>query len=141
MRSYTSLSLRAAAVAVLPLWCAGVVLAQTATGINGTVTDKSGATVGGCQVEVKNDATGVVSRATTSSAGTFNFPNLLPGTYTVTFSHSGFSTQIESGVTVETGKTAGVNESLAAGTVDTTGQGDELRDLAADRVAADGRDD
>ena len=55
-------------------------LAQVQTGISGSVADSSGAVIQGARVTVTNDATGVVSKATTSSAGTFAVLGLLPGT-------------------------------------------------------------
>ena len=45
--------------------------AQAVNGINGTVTDPSGAIIVGANVTVTNDATGVTGKAVSSSAGTF----------------------------------------------------------------------
>ncbi len=100
---------------VIPLICTSAIVAQTSNGINGTVTDASGAVVNDCQVDVHNVATGVVTTARTSSAGTYTFPNLLPGTYTVTFTLAGFQTSAHTGVTVETGRTSNVDGTLTTG--------------------------
>ncbi len=116
----TSLKRSASLALLMPLLGTVAVMAQTQNGINGTVTDASGAVVGNCQVEARNDATGVVTRATTSSAGSYNFPNLLPGSYTVTFTDKGFQTSAHSGVTVETGRSSSVNGMLSAGSATTT---------------------
>jgi hypothetical protein len=105
---------------LLSLLSAPALLAQTQTGINGTVTDASGAVISNCQVEVRDVATGVVTTAQTSSAGTYTFPNLLPGTYTVTFTETGFTTSAHSGVTVETGRSSNVNGTLTTGEVSQT---------------------
>lgn len=105
---------------LLPLLCSSAIVAQTANGINGTVTDASGAVVNGCQVDVRNIATGVVTTARTSSAGTYTFPNLLPGTYTVTFTLAGFQTSAHTGVTVETGRTSNVDGTLTTGEISQT---------------------
>jgi len=48
-----------------------------------TVTDTSQASVEDAKVSVTNNATGVTSETTASSSGTYVFPNLLVGTYTV----------------------------------------------------------
>ena len=105
---------------LLPLLCSSAIVAQTANGINGTVTDASGAVVSGCQVDVRNDATGVVTTARTSSAGTYTIPELLPGTYTVTFTLAGFTTSAHTGVTVETGRTSNVDGTLTTGEISQT---------------------
>ncbi len=112
---------RPAFLALMPLLAAAPLLfAQTQNGINGTVTDASGAVISNCQVQVRNVATGVIAHTVTSSAGTYSFPNLLPGTYTVTFTDPGFQTSEHSGVTVETGRSSSVNGTLSAGNTTTT---------------------
>ncbi len=108
------------ALVVSPLVYSSMLLAQTLNGISGTVNDPSGATIGNCQVEARNIATGVVNRTVTSSAGSYSFPNLVPGTYTVTFSAHGFEASANSGVTVETGRTSNVNGTLTTGEQTTT---------------------
>ena len=54
--------------------------AQVLSGINGTVTDASGAVITGAHVTVTNSSTGVASSAVTSSEGTFTIVGLIPGT-------------------------------------------------------------
>ena len=73
---------------------------QTTTGINGTVTDSSGGVVPGATVELKEQNTGAVFHATTNSGGSYNFPSILPGLYTITVTHSGFETQVVTDRTV-----------------------------------------
>lgn len=101
------------------LVCISGALAQTQSGIGGTVTDASGATLDGAQVHVRNSATGVITNAVSSSAGTYNIPSLIPGTYTVTITKLGFQTAVENGVIVSTGQTAAVNLVLGVGEVST----------------------
>ncbi len=82
--------------------CAGVLSAvllapftygqSTFGSFRGIVKDPSGAVIPAAAVEVKNDGTGAVRKATTSSAGVFNVPGLDIGTYTVRVSAKGFST-------------------------------------------------
>ncbi|HTB98421.1 MAG TPA: TonB-dependent receptor [Terracidiphilus sp.] len=83
---------------VLLVWAALIlaspgVFAQTFRGgINGTVTDVSGAVVPGATVEAVDDATSVSHKTVSSSAGTFTFQDLPLGTYLVSVSAGGFQT-------------------------------------------------
>ena len=61
-------------------------------GINGTVTDDSGAVVAGAAVEALDSATSVSHKTISSSAGTFTFQDLPLGTYLVSVSAGGFQT-------------------------------------------------
>lgn len=68
--------------------------------IRGTVTDPSGAVVPGANVEIRNEATGVVTKLQTDSQGTFVFPEVQPGTYDLTIAASGFMTNSVKGIEV-----------------------------------------
>lgn len=74
-------------IAMFALSCvlaAGIAQAQRLDGeLRVTVSDKSGATVEDARVTVTNDATNVGITANASSAGTYVFPNLLVGMYTI----------------------------------------------------------
>jgi outer membrane receptor protein involved in Fe transport len=59
-------------------------------GINGIVTDQSGAVVPAAQVEATDIATGVAHTTITSSGGEFSFQELPLGSYLVTATASGF---------------------------------------------------
>ena len=86
---FTGLMLALAALLALP----GTAWGQTFRGgINGTVTDQSGAVVPGAAVEAKDTATGVSHKTVSSSAGEFAFQDLPLGTYEVAVSASGFQT-------------------------------------------------
>ena len=66
-------------------------VAQRTTGtLRGQVLDPQGAVVGSATVTVTNEDTGVSQVVTTSSAGTWNLPAVLPGKYAVTIQASGF---------------------------------------------------
>ena len=66
-------------------------LAQTFRGgINGIVTDQSGAVVPGAVVEATDTATGVVHSTISSTGGEFSFQDLPLGSYSVTATASGF---------------------------------------------------
>jgi hypothetical protein len=81
------------------------------------VGDTSGAAIVDAKVTVTNEATGVSISSTASSAGTYVFPNLLVGTYTVTVEKTGFKKSIQKGVTVESNATAEAKVALELGEV------------------------
>ncbi len=62
---------------------------QASAGITGAVTDPSGAAIPAARLTFTNVATGITSRAATSSMGLYSAP-LSPGTYTVTVEAPGF---------------------------------------------------
>ena len=73
--------------------------AQKFTGtITGTVTDPSGAVVPGVSVTVVNDRTGASRTTTTNDQGSFSFPELDAGTYTMTVNKAGFKKLTEKNV-------------------------------------------
>jgi hypothetical protein len=59
-------------------------------GISGRVTDASGAVVPKASVTVRNLGTGVEQTAATNRSGLYQFPSLMPGTYSLTSSVQGF---------------------------------------------------
>ncbi len=76
-------------------------LAQRTTGtLRGQVLDPQGAVVPNAKVSVTNQATGVASSAQTTSAGTYNFPALIPGRYSVSVESGGFKSYVKHDVTV-----------------------------------------
>jgi hypothetical protein len=90
--------------------------AQGLSGISGTVTDSSGAVVPGARVTVSSDSTSITSHAVTTSAGTYNITDLIPGTYTVKVEKDGFSTWVQKGVNVDVSRTTNADAVLATGT-------------------------
>jgi outer membrane receptor protein involved in Fe transport len=85
--------------------------------INGTVTDSTGARVPDAQVSLTNTLTGVDTRVKTDSEGVYDANTLVPGTYTVSISKSGFKTFLQPGVLLRA-EAIGVNAVLEAGSVD-----------------------
>src|SRR4030088_833424 len=83
--------------------------------LSGTVTDASGAVITNAKVSIKNTATDVTRDVTTDSAGVYSAPNLLPGTYEITFVAAGFSTSVQTGLTLTVGATQALNISLQMG--------------------------
>src|SRR5882724_6802329 len=82
-----------------------------------TVTDKSQASVEDAKVSVTSNATGVISETIASSSGTYVFPNLLVGTYTVSVEKDGFKKAINKSVVVESNQVAEAKVELELGSV------------------------
>jgi hypothetical protein len=77
--------------------------AQTTASISGRVQDSTGAIVVGAKVNLINEATNDTADTVTSSEGTYSFPVLLPGTYTIQVEAKGFKLSKQSGLTVYAG--------------------------------------
>src|SRR6266704_4386036 len=70
--------------AVLILASGGAVWSQTVQGvITGTVTDPTGAVVPNAMVTITNVGTNISQTTTTGSDGSYRFPLVPPGTYTI----------------------------------------------------------
>jgi len=102
---------------VVALFLSAFGFAQTtiSTGsIVGTVTDPSGALVGGATIFITNKGTGQVITTTTTSSGTYSSGALTPGNYTVRVEATGFQTA-ETRVVVQVNTTATASMKLALG--------------------------
>jgi hypothetical protein len=102
--------------------------AQSTRGqLAGTVTDSTGAVVPGAVITALNSATGVTSRAVSTSSGSYRFPELAVGTYTVTTTAAGFEVASATGVQVTINSVTSLNVALKIGsqadtvTVDASG--------------------
>ena len=96
--------------------------AQAAAGtIAGVVRDTSGAVMPGVTVEAASPALiEKVRSAVTDDKGQYKIVELSPGTYTVTFTLTGFSTFKRDGVELTTGFTATVNGDMKVGALEET---------------------
>src|ERR1700674_1769887 len=92
-----------AALAFFPFILIPVYAQVVGATLSGTVTDQSGAVIPNTQVSIKNIATGLTRAVATDPAGFYAAPNLLPGTYEVTATASGFATQVQTGITLTVG--------------------------------------
>ncbi len=106
----------ASLMSLLLLWISPL-NSQTTVGtgsIIGTVTDSSGAVVGGASVTITNAATNLVIKLTTNSSGAYTSGALTSGDYRVQVSAKGFSTA-SLVVHVLVGNTAAFNANLQVG--------------------------
>lgn len=87
--------------------------------IQGSITDSTGAAVGGATVKIENAQTGFLKVLTTDNAGFYSLGPLNPGEYKVTVSASGFST-LSVGTVVRTGTATSGSFKLQVGSADTT---------------------
>src|SRR5947209_6652016 len=96
----------------------GTGLAQGRVGtLNGTILDLTGAVVPGATVVAVNNATGVESKTTSTSAGAYTLPYLPAGTYTVRASAPNFKTSTAENVILRVAQDLTLNISLQVGTV------------------------
>ncbi len=101
----------------LAIWLLAPVngLAQYRAGIQGVLTDPSGAVVQGATLTLTSKETGIVRTATSSDAGVFAITNLAPGHYTLKVSRQGFKTQTLEDVVVGAEGIQAINVQLALG--------------------------
>ncbi|MGC2164338.1 MAG: carboxypeptidase regulatory-like domain-containing protein [Silvibacterium sp.] len=86
-------------------------------GINGVVTDSSGAAVSGATVKVQSASTGVVLTKVTNAVGVYSFGSLPPASYQVTFTQTGFDTSVHKDVVVTVDQITTLNAALNVGAV------------------------
>jgi hypothetical protein len=90
--------------------------AQRTTGtLKGQVTDPSGALIAGARVSATNQETGVVTTTQTTSAGTYIFPSVLPGMYTVSAEQKNFKTSVLKDVRVQANQENPADLSMSMG--------------------------
>jgi len=65
-------------------------IAQDRAAINGTVTDPSGALIGGANAQLQSPDTGLHRESLTNESGIYEFPSLPVGSYTITITKPGF---------------------------------------------------
>ena len=105
------------AVVLILLFSAPVRTQVVGATLSGTVTDASGAAIPDARISIKNTSTGVTRDVTTDSSGFYTVPNLLPGSYGVTFSAQGFATVVESNLLLAVGDQRTLNRSMQVGQV------------------------
>jgi hypothetical protein len=106
--------------ALLIAMVVGIAWAQFGAGIEGTVSDASGALIPKASVELVNNETKQTRTTTTSAEGFYRFSGLAPGRYTVTATAPGFKKQQMDNVSIRAEQTEGLNLQLATGDVTDT---------------------
>ena len=115
--SFPRLLALAAAVAL----CSGSLFSQqTLGGITGEVTDPSGNVIPNATVMVTGEQTALTRDTKTNGTGAYTIVNLPIGTYTLTYTATGFNAQKTQHIAVQADRTATVNASLKIGEATTT---------------------
>ena len=105
--------------AVLSLLLFLVPVVASAQSIGGRVTDTTGGILPGVTVEVRSPALiEQVRTAISDGAGQYLIIQLVPGTYSVTFTLPGFSTFVRDGVELIGEATANINAEMQVGNVE-----------------------
>ncbi len=94
----------------------------TGATLSGTVTDATGGVIAGAQISIRNTATGIVKDTTADSAGFYSAPNLQPGTYEVKVTAKGFTTSVQSSLTLAVGAQQQLNFLMKVGETSQTVQ-------------------
>jgi hypothetical protein len=90
--------------------------AQSGRGtITGSVKDSSGAVVPNAPVILTEVSTGSAYKAQTNGEGIYNFPELQPGTYSISVSAPSLKAFTQTGITVTVGNTAKLDVVLQVG--------------------------
>jgi hypothetical protein len=104
-----------AAVAVIFLFV-GLAPAQTNAGqLAGNVVDNTGAQIPGAKITAKNQATGSVYDSVSTSAGSYRFPSIQLGRYTITTTAAGFKSTVNTGVEIRVGTVTAFDITLSVG--------------------------
>lgn len=90
--------------------------AQSASSVDGTVTDSSGAVIPNAIVTLTNAQTGVVLNATTDGSGAYSFPALSPGLYSIEFHKDTFAAYKVASFNLVVGQKATENAKLGVST-------------------------
>jgi hypothetical protein len=109
---------------LIKLFCAAVLLVNVHSAfgqlrivgsISGTVQDPNGSVVPNARIVLKDEKTGLTKESTTTDGGTFVFPDLASGAYSVTVSVAGFKTELVPNILVSTSKTTDIRIALEVG--------------------------
>jgi Carboxypeptidase regulatory-like domain len=106
--------------------CVAFVSAVCALGQNvngtivGTVADSTSAAIPSATVTITDVSTNVSHSAQTDASGYYSVPDLAPGTYKVTAQKDGFSTSVNTGITLFADRTARADMTLSPGAVTQT---------------------
>ncbi|MCU0244930.1 MAG: Plug and carboxypeptidase regulatory-like domain-containing protein [Bryobacter sp.] len=77
---------------------------QVSCSLNGTVTDTTGAVFPGVQIVAASEGTGFTRETVSNPSGFFSFPDLIPGTYTLRITSTGFKKYEQTGIVLGSGE-------------------------------------
>src|SRR5436305_3445603 len=83
----------------------------------GTVTDSSGAVIANAKVTATGTSTNSVRTAQTNESGNFTFPDITPGTYSITGEAAGFKREVRPRIDVVVNTSTRVDMQLQPGSV------------------------
>ena len=113
------LSIAALAMLILALSPSAWGQAVTAT-LLGTVTDNTGAAVPGATVTILENATGIPHTSVSNESGNYTFPDLPPGSYSVSAEAKGFKKEVRSAVDLVVNTSTRVDLTLQPGSISET---------------------
>jgi len=117
-RAFTSFMQKFLCISILLLGASSLLSAQAGRGgLNGVITDPTGAVVPGTKVTLLNTATGLTVQSHTTAAGLYTFVSLNPGIYRVTATQKGFDTVVQNNVRVNVDEVTVINIALRVGAV------------------------
>jgi hypothetical protein len=90
---------------------------QTTSTIQGTVTDHQGLAITGAELKLAGDTIATNRETKTDSLGAYQFPAVPAGTYKLTVSHAGFTTQVFSKLELTLNRTLTFNVELEVGQI------------------------
>jgi len=94
--------------------------AQFTSGIEGTVTDPTGAVVSGATVTIKNEETGAVQTFQTQESGSFRFTTLPSSAFSISVAAPGFKTTVQEHVRLQVAEVKTLNVRMVIGGTDST---------------------
>src|SRR5882672_10737406 len=89
-------------ITMATLLCASFAFSQAVNGtIVGTVTDTAGGSIASAKVTITETNTRISHNRSTNESGSYGFPDLPPGTYSVEVELAGFKKEIKTGIILE----------------------------------------
>jgi Carboxypeptidase regulatory-like domain len=114
-------ALTGALLATFLLIMSPVISGQAVSGtLLGTITDSTGASVGGAKIIATATSTGAIHESTTNESGNYTFPDMQPGTYSVTIEAKGFKKATQQSVDLASNSSIRVDMVLQTGDVSET---------------------
>ena len=120
-------------VALVLCLCLPMLLRAQGTGgrVLGRISDPTGAVLSGVKVTAVNDATAVSQDTLSNDSGDYVFPNLVVGTYSISFDLSGFKNSVRHSIALD------VNQVITLNMTMQVGQNQEVVDVTSEAPLVD----